>query len=178
MPGSYASSYILTLEKTTSRDPEIFIASIPDGALISFDGKEEGVTPLSLKSISVSEHEIEIQKQGFSNITVRVRAVPSYKLVLNVILGTQGAGDETSEPLTPTATAEPTRSEAPRVTISNTPVGFLRVREGPSTSSREIGRVNPGDSYPLADENTSWFQIELRDGTLGWISKQYAIKEE
>src|SRR3972149_5523399 len=101
LPGSFASLYILTLEKTNSSDPQIFIASIPDGALVSIDGKEEGITPLSLKSISSSEHEIEIQKRSFSKKTVRVRSVPSYKLVLNVILGTQGTTDEASESLTP-----------------------------------------------------------------------------
>ena len=175
LPGSYASSYILTLEKTNSPDPEIFIASIPDGALISLDGKEEGITPLSLKSISASEHEIEIQKQGFSKKTVRVRAVPSYKLVLNVILGTQGSSDETSETLTPTPTPEPTKSEAPLVTIKNTPVGFLRVRENPSTAAKEIGRVNPGETFELIEENASWFKIRLEDGE-GWVSKTYSEK--
>ena len=181
--GSYASSYILTLEKTDSSDPEIFIASIPDGALVLLDGKEEGITPLTLKSISSSEHELEIQKQGFSKKTIRVRAVPSYKLVLNVILGTQGA-DETVEPTpSPTpagqgvlrgATPEPTKTDKPQVTIKNTPVGFLRVRENPTTAAKEIGRVNPGESFPYIDENVSWFQIELKDGARGWVSKQYA----
>src|SRR3990167_6126516 len=178
LPGAYASSYILALEKTNSSDPQLFVASIPDGAIVSIDGREEGITPLSQNSISPSEHEIEIQKQGFSKKTVRVRAVPSYKLVLNVILGTQGSSDETSETLTPTPNPEPTKSEAPLVTIKNTPVGFLRVRENPSTAAKEIGRVNPGETFSYIDENAGWFQIELRDGTLGWISKQYATKEE
>ena len=179
LPGSYASSYILTLEKTNSSDPEIFIASIPDGALISFDGKEEGITPLSLRSISASEHELEIQKQGFSKKTVRVRAVPSYKLVLNVILGTQGA-DETVEsqpeagpPLAETPT--PTKINQALVTIKNTPVGFLRVRESPSTAAKEIGRVNPGETFELIEENASWFKIKLEDGE-GWVSKIYSEK--
>lgn len=174
LPGSYASSYILTLEKTNSSDPEIFIASIPDGALVLLDGKEEGITPLTLKSISPSEHELEIQKRLFSKKTIRVRAVPSYKLVLNVILGTQGASDETKD-LAPTSTPEPTKTDKPQVTIKNTPVGFLRVRESPSTASREIGRVNPGEIFELIEENASWFKIKLEDGE-GWISKTYSEK--
>jgi hypothetical protein len=177
LPGAYASSYILTLEETNSRDPEIFIASIPDGALVSINGKEEGITPLFLKSISASEHEIEMQKQGFSKKTVRVRAVPSYKLVLNVILGTETGTDETAESA-PTPTPTPTQADKPSVIIKNTPVGFLRVRENPSTASREIGRVSPGERFPYLDENTDWFQIELAGGVAGWISKQYASREE
>lgn len=175
LPGSYASSYILTLEKTNSSDPEIFIASIPDGALVLLDGKEEGITPLTLKSISSSEHELEIQKQGFSKKTIRVRAVPSYKLVLNVILGTQGASDETSEPLTPLPSPSPTSTAQTLVTIKNTPVGFLRVRENPSTAAKEIGRVNPGETFELIEENASWFKIKLEDGE-GWVSKTYSEK--
>jgi len=188
LPGAYASSYILALEKTNSSDPQLFVASIPDGALVSIDGREEGITPLSQNSISPSEHEIEIQKQGFSKKTVRVRAVPSYKLVLNVILGTQGTADETLEPTSTPSGAEslrggapipsPTEANQPQVTIKNTPVGFLRVRENPSTASQEISRVNPGESYLFVDENASWFQIELEDGTLGWVSKQYASLEQ
>ncbi len=174
LPGSLASSYVLTLEKISAKGPELFIASIPDQALILLDGKEESVTPLFIKSISASEHELEIQKQGFSKKTVRVRTVPSYKLVLNVILGTETGPDETSESLTPTPVLSPTITDKPRVVIKNTPVGFLRVRETPSTAAKEIGRVSPGESFLYIDENASWYQIELSDGTRGWISKQYA----
>lgn len=175
LPGSYASLYVLTLEKSSTRDPQLFVATIPDGALVLLDGKEEGITPLFLKSISASEHEIEIQKQGFSKKTVRVRAVPSYKLVLNVILGTQGQ-DEISEKITPSPISSPTVSNKPQVTIKNTPVGFLRVRESPSTKAVEIGRVNPGETFELIDENASWYKIKFEDQE-GWISNQYATKE-
>lgn len=59
------------------------------------------------------------------------------------------------------------------ILIKDTPTGWLRVRETPG--GREVGRVNPGESYLLADQNDSWFQIKLNDGSLGWISAQYAI---
>lgn len=175
LPGSLASTYILTLEKTNDKNPQIFIASIPDGALVTLDGEESGVTSLSLESISSSEHEVEIQKQGFAKKTVRVRAVPFYKLILNVVLGTEG--EESVAQATPTVTPAPTKKSGPLVLIKNTPTGFLRVRQDPSTGGKEIGRVTPGESYPLVDENTSWFKIELTDGTTGWISKTYAAKE-
>ncbi len=176
LPGSFSSTYILTLERTNESDPQLFIASIPEGALISLDSESKGITPLTLKSISPSEHEVEIQKQRFAKKTVRIRAVPSYKLILNIVLGTQTGADETEVPtLTPPSpTAIPMSSE--KVIIKNTPTGFLRVREEPSTGAREIGRVNPQETYKLVDENTSWFKIELNGGTQGWVSKTYAEK--
>jgi hypothetical protein len=179
LPGALASSYILTLEKTSNAKPQIFIASVPDEALVSIDGESKGVTPFSLDDISASEHEIEIDKTGFSKKTIRVRAVPDYKLVLNVILGTENGGDiapQTNTPATPSATLAPTVNPTNSVKILDTPTGFLRVRATPSTAGNEVTQVSPGETYEYVDENTSWFQIKLSDGKTGWISKTYSQK--
>ena len=68
----------------------------------------------------------------------------------------------------------------PYVKISSTPVGFLRVRSGPSTGNAEIGRVSPGDTYPLLGSQPGWYQIKGTFGSAdsGWISAQYAQKIE
>lgn len=175
LPGALASSYILTLEKTNKDDAEVFIASIPDGALVFVDGESKGVTPFSEK-LSPSEHEIEIDKAGFSKKTVRIRAVKSYKLVLNVVLGVEGE-DEIQNTTTPTPQVSESPTIAPSknsVIIKDTPTGFLRVRATASTGSQEIGRVIPGEAYEFTDENNSWYKIVLSDGKEGWISKTYA----
>ncbi|KKR24427.1 MAG: Cell wall hydrolyses involved in spore germination [Candidatus Levybacteria bacterium GW2011_GWB1_39_7] len=181
LPGSGASASVLTLEKTSGTDPQLFIATIPEGALVSVDGESKGVTPLNLKNLTSSEHELEIQKQAFSKKTIRVRAVPSYKLILNILLGTETGPDETQdEAITPTITpAPPTLSPSKiLVEILNTPNGFLRVRESPSTQTPEINRVKTGETYPFIEENDGWLKIELGDGTKGWVSKTYAKKIE
>ncbi len=182
LPGALASSYLLTLEKTNNSSPELFISSIPDSSLVSIDGESQGITPLDIKSITASEHEVEIEKPGFAKKTVRIRTVPNYKLVLNTVLGT--IGDENnnqidasaSAQLSPIPTVSPTPS-GPTVVISDTPTGFLRVRATPSTGGTEIGQVKPGETYPLVDENDSWFEIQLADGSKGWVSNQYATKQ-
>ncbi len=61
------------------------------------------------------------------------------------------------------------------VLIEDTPTGWLRVRETPG--GVEIAKVDPGEIFVLMDETTDWFQIELSDGTLGWVSKTYASLE-
>jgi len=177
LPGSFASAYILTLAKNNSSDPQLFIASIPEGALVSLDGESKGITPILLDPISASEHEVEIQKQGFSKKTVRIRAVPSYKVILNVLLGTKSGVDELQE--APDQEITPTQAASIKqdlILIKDTPTGFLRVREQATTASREVGRVNPQETYPFLDEDTGWFKIELGDKTTGWVSKQYAEK--
>ncbi|HVZ12638.1 MAG TPA: PEGA domain-containing protein [Patescibacteria group bacterium] len=181
LPGSIASSYIATLEKNDSSNPQLFIASVPDGALVSIDGDSQGITPLDVKTISASEHEVEIEKPGFSKKTIRVRTVADYKLVLNVVLGTETTGDETlpentSPTPAPSTAVSPTPS-TPMIVIKDTPTGFLRVRSDSSVTSSEVARVNPGETYPLLDENDEWYKIQLKNGLTGWVSKTYANKQ-
>lgn len=178
LPGALSSAYIITLERTSEREPQVFIASVPDGALIAIDGESEGVTPLNIKSISASEHEVEIEKQLFAKKTVRIRAVSYYKLILNTILGTEDATKLTTTPAPSTALSPtPAAVSQIKVLISQTPTGFLRVRAEPSISSAEVGRVNPGESYLYVDENDAWYEITLANGTRGWISKSYSQKQ-
>jgi hypothetical protein len=178
LPGSFASSYVLNLEKTGEKDASLLVSSLPDGALVALDGNQVGATTYFAKAISASEHQIEIQKQGFGKKTIRIRTVAGYKLVINVILGTDsGTSDEaipTPEPTT--AIASPSATLATQVKIKETPNNFLNVREETSINSPIITKVRDGETYEFVDEKESWFQIKLPDGTTGWISSTYAEK--
>lgn len=89
---------------------------------------------------------------------------------------------------TPTRTPSPspTSSQQTRnvrkVEILDTPTGFLRVREEPSTSSSEIGRAKPGDRFSVLDVRDVgggiWYKIAFTETQDGWISGQYAKKIE
>lgn len=61
------------------------------------------------------------------------------------------------------------------VVIGETPTGWLRVRANPG--GIEVGRVNPGESYPLLGQKDGWYLIELESGKNGWISSDYASLE-
>lgn len=180
LPGSLGSAYVLTLEKSSNPKPQLEITSIPDGALVTIDSVAVGTTPYKTDTISSSEHEIEVQKEGFSKKTIRIRAVEKHILVVNAALGT---GDIDSTPLPtptsiqPTVSASPTPAVVSQVTILQTPNGFLRVRSGAGTSFGEVARVKPGESYELIMEQGSWYQIKVDDATSGWISSQFARKE-
>ena len=62
------------------------------------------------------------------------------------------------------------------VEISNTSVGFLRVRGEASTGSSEVGRVNPGTKFDVLEEKAGWYKIEYEKGKMGWVSGTYTRK--
>ncbi len=94
----------------------------------------------------------------------------------------------------PTSSPTPTRAPSPsstasqqtrnvrKVEVLDTPTGFLRVREEPSTSSSEVGRAKLGDRFSVLDVRdvggVSWYKIAFTETQDGWISGQYAKKIE
>lgn len=150
------------------QESQILILSLPEKADVFLDSNYSGQTPLLLKNIPESDHEVKITKEGYREKIVRVRTAPGYKLTAVVSLGINPA----TEASTPTASVSGTVQK--KIVILNTPTGFLRVREEASVSSQEVGRVLPDETYDLVDQITDWFQIKLKDGKKGWISAQYA----
>jgi len=176
LPGSLGSAYTLTLEKTQSQKPKIDITSVPSGALVTIDSVAVGATPYSSDSLSASEHEIEIQKEGFAKKTIRVKTVERHTLVVSAALGTGDIGTVQLPPAvspSPSTTTSPTPASATTITILKTPNGFLRVRGGPSTSFGEVARVRPGETYTIITQENGWYQIQA-EGVNGWISSQFA----
>lgn len=61
------------------------------------------------------------------------------------------------------------------VTISAT---SLNVRGGAGTTFAKVGSVKQGDKFTLLETKSgtdgNWYKIKLSDGTLGWVSAQYA----
>src|SRR3546814_648836 len=49
------------------------------------------------------------------------------------------------------------------------------VREGPSTATAILGRLRPGDTARIVGEESGWYQVELPDGTRGYVSKAWTL---
>lgn len=64
-----------------------------------------------------------------------------------------------------------------KIKITNTPTGWLNVREGPGTNYKKITKVSPDSRYDLIEVKNDWFKIKIDDKTEGWITSEYAIKE-
>lgn len=49
-------------------------------------------------------------------------------------------------------------------------VDILNVRQNPGTDQEIIGKVHRDEVYPVLDEQGSWYQIRLSDGSKGWVA--------
>lgn len=182
LPESLASSYALTLEKINSEKAELVITTIPDGAMVTIDSNPLSATPFRSESLSEGDHEIEIQKQGFAKKTIRLKTVSGHRLVVNAQLGTEGGssiGNSETQEASPSATITQTPKSATdqRVTVLQTPNGFLRVRSGPGTDFDEVSRVETGETFDVLEEDSGWYKIKTSDDTEGWVSGDFVETE-
>ncbi len=169
-----SSASIITLTSIENKkDAQISVISFPDSSEVFLDNNLQGQTPILLKNITQSDHELKLSKEGYKDKIVRIRAILGYKLEALVFLGINPEVASASAEMISSLSA----ALGSKVLILQTPTGFLRVREDASISSNEIGQVKPGEIYPLLDEKTGWFQIQLNDDTKGWISSDYAKKQ-
>lgn len=170
-----SSGEVISFKKIGGTESSVAIVSTPDGAQVKFDEQIRGTTPLTLTNISSGIHQLTITATGYQSRSLSLKAAAGYRLTAVVNLAVS------NEPI-PTPTAVPKETETspatqlPEVEILNTSVGFLRVREEPSTGSKEIGRVKPGQKFELLqkDEQKGWFRIAFEEGKEGWISQEFA----
>jgi len=179
-----ASGQIISFEKQLSSETSIAIVSNPDGVAAFIDDKNHGVTPLKV-DVSPGVHSVSLSSPGFVSSTFEVKATSGYKLtvVSDLARDKQETGGETkASEDSKVNTDEETETE--KVKISDTPLGYLRVRSEPSVDSEEVSRVFPGKNYVILehDEKSNWYKIELpedEDVKEGWVSGEFAqIVEE
>jgi uncharacterized protein YgiM (DUF1202 family) len=190
-----SSGQILTLEKSKDKEKAaLTVISNPDGALIHIDGEAKGFTPITIDQIGVGDHQIVLSKDGYIEKSIRARAVAGFKLVVNAKLGQEASSESSATPSgTPSGTpapsakpsvkpsakpsaAESSDSSSTTIEIKETPTGWLRVRKEASTVAVEVGKVNPGDTFEILEEENGWYKIEYEEDSEGWISGQYAKK--
>lgn len=157
-------------------DAQISVISFPKDANVFLDNNLQGKSPLLLKKITQSDHELKLSKDGYKDKIVRIKTVSGYKLEALIFLGINPEiATASAAPIAATKSAVTTSTN--KVLILNTPTGFLRVRASASLGGAEIGQVKPGETYELLGEKTSWFEIKLTNGKSGWISSTYAQKQ-
>jgi len=183
LSGASSSGTVITLTPISDKkDAELLVISLPDKGNVFLDSNQVGTTPILLKNLTESDHDLQITKDGYSDNLIKIRTASGYKLTSLVYLGVNPNSSSSSGIIqTKTQNIEEASMSAtvssPKIVILNTPTGFLRVREEGSISSLEIDRVLPGETYEMIAEGNGWFEIKLKDGKMGWISGQYARKE-
>ncbi|MBI2010506.1 MAG: SH3 domain-containing protein, partial [Candidatus Chisholmbacteria bacterium] len=62
--------------------------------------------------------------------------------------------------------------ETPYIEILDNPLGFLRIREEPSTQSDEVAQAKPGEKLPyLNEEENGWYKVTYKPGKTGWVAR-------
>ncbi|MBI4004718.1 PEGA domain-containing protein [Candidatus Roizmanbacteria bacterium] len=174
---------VTKMEKTTNPNyGEIFIETEPSGSIVYLDNDEKGVSPAILADVVKGDHELSVFMPGFLRRTEKIKVEPGYRVNTHFKLAIDPnqqkiPTDEPAEEATKSATQSSTTNKF-LITIKDTPTGFLRVREEPSISASESGRVKPGDTFDLLDEKEGWYKIVFEKNKQGWVYSQYADKEK
>jgi len=182
------------------------VISVPGQAVIKINGDPRGFTPFFGDNLAPDIYEITISSTGYEEKTItNAKLLAGYKLLVEVKLARELEGfveepslleedevldeaeEATEEAEVKGEKDEPVEEEAekkteagelekPYVEIKETPTGWLRVRNAPSTdaTATELGQVKPGETYSyLEEEENGWYKIEF-EGEPGWISGTYA----
>jgi hypothetical protein len=176
---SLSEGSIISLSPLASKKKiELLVASFPQGSTVLLDNNSIGSAPILYKNPTESDHVLKVRKNGYKEKTVRIRTPLGYKLTVAVYLGIDPDGSQEAVVSSAPSSSSPTPPASAKVVILSTPTGFLRVRASSSVGAAEVARVNPGETYTVSSEQPGWFEIKLTDGKTGWISSDYARKQE
>ena len=174
-----------------SKTAELAVVSSPDGAKVVMDNNDVGLTPFAQKNTNIGEHELVISFPGYTQRLIKVKTRAGYRLIVNVQLAqiltmitpvpdlteiSSSSATISAEVVTPTPSVSG-QPERPRIKVLDTSTGWLRVRENPSISGKEMTKIYPGEYYSYIDEQAGWVKIKLDKDREGWISVQFVEKQ-
>lgn len=194
------SGFVLTFEKLGGniKTNEVSIVTTPPHVAVLVDGSPSNFSGQPIQNISSGDRVFTLQAPGYQDKIVRANVKDGYRLVVNAQLASQPIQVTPTPTPIPTTTLVPDRTITPSssagnvtplpkqgsstsditppyVEILDTPTGWLKVRQSPSTSSPEVAKVNPGDKFAYKESSTSgWFQIEYVSAKWGYVSNQYS----
>jgi len=172
-----SSGYILYLEKTGDKKASLLVNVTPNKATIKIDEEVKGLSPLKVNELNNGDRQLTISYVGHKDINVFMKAISGYQLVVNAKLAEEkNKVEQIVETKDEVINSGLSVDQGQKVTIKETETGWLKVRELNSSSSKEVTRVNPGESYTLLDEKNDWYKIGLGNSGEGWISASYASK--
>ncbi len=170
--------YILYLEKTGDKNKAGLLANtVPNKSTISIDNEIKGMSPLKINDIGQGDKHIALTYPGHKTIDIFAKSIKGYQLVIESTLAEELVNDVDDEP-SENDNPDLVTDTRKMIKIKETETGWLRVRENNSAVSKEIAKVKPGETYPVLEENTDWYKIDIGSSKSGWISSSYAEKNE
>ena len=174
-----SGGYVLYLEKTGDKNKAgIMINTTPGKSTVVIDNEVKGLSPIRINNIGEGDKHLALSFPNHKTIDIFMKSVLEYQLVVDAVLPEEEMIIEPEEERTESISTEIGNISAINIKIKETETGWLRVRESSSSAAREVGRVTPGESYPMIDENTEWYKIDIGEGKNGWISASYGEKSE
>lgn len=166
---------VLYLEKiSTPNQADLLVTCKPESCSVKIDGQLQGQAPINIEQVGAGEHTITVSQPGYQTQEVTARTIKNYRLVVEMELAEKESPSTNQPQATPTPDLPST--DLPKVRILQTPTGWLRVRQGPSTGNPEVAKIDPGEEFVLLDEQEDWYKIEYEEGKEGWVSATYAEK--
>lgn len=153
---------------TLTRGKGLTIISNPNNAKVTFDGKEEKSTPLDIDA-GFGEHTVLIEHPNYVKRSIKATLPEGFNLTVFVDLALSEADLS--------IISTPVIRTTPEVIVKDTPTGFLRVRDKPNLSGKEVAKVNAGDTLILLEELSDWDRVKLPDGVEGYVSAAYVEKK-
>ena len=162
---------IISFEKTGESEAVISVVSVPSDAEVVVDGLKKGFAPVKV-SVAPGAHQLVVERSGYSQRTLNINALAGFKVTVVVKLASLPMEEQDEQ-------GEVEEAKV-MIEISETPTGFLRVREEASASSKEVAQVSPGDTFVLIEEDSAagWYKIEYEPQKEGWVSAEYSKKKE
>jgi hypothetical protein len=174
-----SGGYILYLEKTGDKNKAgIMINTTPGKSTVVIDNEVKGLSPIRISNIGEGDKHLALSFPNHKTIDIFMKSVLQYQLVVDAVLPEEEMTIEPEEEKTENILTEISNVSTVRIKIKDTETGWLRVREASSSAAMEIGRVNPGESYPMIQEIPNWYKIDLGGNKNGWISATYGEKIE
>lgn len=172
--------YVLYLEKTGDKNKAgLLINTTPNKSTIAIDNEIKGMSPLKISNIGQGDKHITLSYPGYKTIDIFAKSLKGYQLIVEATLAEDTVSEDHNEEDEETDNLDLITTPAQQtVTIKETETGWLRVRENNSSVSKEVAKVNPGATYPILEEETDWYKIDLGNNVSGWISANYAEKNE
>lgn len=94
-----------------------------------------------------------------------------------------------TEEAVPTEVVTPTQEAVPTEEIKSTEDIILKIRiengsssanihQIPTTDSEKIGEARDGDTFKYVYLDSDWYEVRLDDGSTGFISREFIVREE
>lgn len=184
---SLSQTEVISFEKDgISNSSNVAIVTIPNGARVRLDNKEQGVSPVKVSNLLSGRHKVEVSASGYRTRSFDVQAVDGYLLTAFVDLS-QDDTQKTDESIVSVLSSHTQEDDSvvedsKYIQILDTPTGYLRVREKPSVDSEELDTVRPGEIFKVLSFSAEqgWYEIEIPSVDpsapieSGWITSRYA----